>query len=122
MATIEKSLLKGIEVGKDNVLVSHLQYADDTIFFGEWSRSNALNLRNLLKCFELSSGLKVNFNKSSLYGIGVEMSEVNLIARYLGCQVGNLPFIYLGIPIGTKLSKLKDWNSVIEKFKSRLSG
>ncbi|XP_071695539.1 uncharacterized mitochondrial protein AtMg01250-like [Rutidosis leptorrhynchoides] len=45
-AAIEKGLFKGLKVGANNVNVSHLQYADDTIFFGEWSRINALNLRN----------------------------------------------------------------------------
>ncbi|XP_071712517.1 uncharacterized protein [Rutidosis leptorrhynchoides] len=35
-SAIDTSLFKGIEVGKDKVLVSHLQYADDTILFGEW--------------------------------------------------------------------------------------
>ncbi|XP_071718490.1 uncharacterized protein [Rutidosis leptorrhynchoides] len=30
-------------IGHDKIVVSHLQYADDTIFFGEWSKSNAKN-------------------------------------------------------------------------------
>ncbi|XP_071700638.1 uncharacterized protein [Rutidosis leptorrhynchoides] len=113
-AALDKGLFKGVEVGADKVLVSHLQYVDDTIFFGEWSRSNALNLRNLLKCFELASGLKVNFQKSCVYGVGVDHSEVNLVANYLGCQVGKFPFTYLGLPIGSKKKKVKDWGPVID--------
>ncbi|XP_071694306.1 uncharacterized mitochondrial protein AtMg01250-like [Rutidosis leptorrhynchoides] len=54
-AAIDKGLLKGVKVGSDNVLVSHLQYADDTLFLGEWSHSNAFNLRNILKYCELAS-------------------------------------------------------------------
>ncbi|XP_071740803.1 uncharacterized mitochondrial protein AtMg01250-like [Rutidosis leptorrhynchoides] len=56
-SALEKGLFKGIEVGRDKVVVSHLQYADDTMFFGAWSRMNILNLRNLLTCFERASGL-----------------------------------------------------------------
>ncbi|XP_071692036.1 uncharacterized protein [Rutidosis leptorrhynchoides] len=103
-AAIEKGLLKGVEVGEDKVLVSHLQYADDTIFFGEWNRLNTLNLRNILKCFELSSGLKVNFQKSCLYGVGVDFSDASRMARHIGCQVegDNLHSPPIGI-----------WNNII---------
>ncbi|XP_071715315.1 uncharacterized protein [Rutidosis leptorrhynchoides] len=120
-AAIDRGLFKGVEVGEDKVLVSHLKYADDTIFFGEWRRSNALNLRSLLKCFELSSGLKVNFQKSCLYGVGVDFEEVSRTARHIGCNVGKFPFIYVGLPIGAKMNKLNSWDPVLEKFKNRLA-
>nr|GEX81870.1 RNA-directed DNA polymerase, eukaryota [Tanacetum cinerariifolium] len=40
----ELNLFKGANIGRDNMHVSHLMYADDVIFFGEWSRNNAHNL------------------------------------------------------------------------------
>ncbi|XP_071694324.1 uncharacterized protein [Rutidosis leptorrhynchoides] len=52
-------LYKGVEIGSEKVVVSHLQYANDTIFFGEWNRQNFCNLMKLLKCFEKVSGLDV---------------------------------------------------------------
>ncbi|GKE62327.1 putative RNA-directed DNA polymerase, eukaryota, reverse transcriptase zinc-binding domain protein, partial [Tanacetum coccineum] len=36
-------LFKGASFGRDNVIVSHLMYADDVIFLGEWSDTNAQN-------------------------------------------------------------------------------
>ncbi|XP_071728625.1 uncharacterized protein [Rutidosis leptorrhynchoides] len=120
-AAVEKGLFKGVEVGNDKVLISHLQYADDTIFFGEWNSLNAHNLSMLLKCFERASDLKVNFHKSCLYGVGASLEEVNTMAGRLGCQSGKLPFIYLGLPIGAKMCKIDTWNPVIDKLKSKLS-
>ncbi|XP_071700132.1 uncharacterized protein [Rutidosis leptorrhynchoides] len=73
---VQNGLFSGVEVGCDNVLISHLQYADDTIFFGSWSEGNMLNLMKILKCFELTSGLKVNYHKSIVYGVGVGKSEI----------------------------------------------
>nr|GEV30754.1 transposon TX1 [Tanacetum cinerariifolium] len=35
---VSYGVLRGINVGIDQVLVLHLQYADDTIFFGEWDK------------------------------------------------------------------------------------
>ena len=30
---VSNGILKGVSVGRDEVIVSHLQYADDTVFF-----------------------------------------------------------------------------------------
>ncbi|GJS28161.1 RNA-directed DNA polymerase, eukaryota [Tanacetum coccineum] len=64
------NIFHGIKVGKDKLHISHLQYADDALILEEWSLTNAKNLSMILTCFHLASGLKVNFNKSKLYGIG----------------------------------------------------
>ncbi|XP_071694732.1 uncharacterized mitochondrial protein AtMg01250-like [Rutidosis leptorrhynchoides] len=119
-ASTDSGLFKGTEIRADKVL-SHLQYADDMIFLGEWSRSNAYSIQNLLKCFELASGLKVNFQKSYLYGIGIDFGEVSYVANRIGCQVGKFSFTYLGSPIWTKMNKLSGWNPVIGKLRKRLS-
>ncbi|XP_071713639.1 uncharacterized protein [Rutidosis leptorrhynchoides] len=34
----ERGYFKGVEVGKDRVNITHLQYADDTMFFENWSK------------------------------------------------------------------------------------
>ncbi|XP_071715184.1 uncharacterized protein [Rutidosis leptorrhynchoides] len=41
--TIQRGLFKGISVGKDDIRISHLQYADDTILMGEWNKNNISN-------------------------------------------------------------------------------
>lgn len=69
---LSHGIFKGVSVGSDEVCVSHLQYADDTIFFGEWSMRNACNLMGILQCFEAVSGLRIYLNKSRLYGFGVK--------------------------------------------------
>ncbi|GJY72048.1 putative RNA-directed DNA polymerase, eukaryota, reverse transcriptase zinc-binding domain protein [Tanacetum coccineum] len=78
------NIFYGIKVGKDKLCISHLQYADDALISREWSLTNAKNLSRILTCFHLASGLKVNFNKSKLYGIGVSNLELNSIATLIG--------------------------------------
>ncbi|GJZ27857.1 putative RNA-directed DNA polymerase, eukaryota, reverse transcriptase zinc-binding domain protein [Tanacetum coccineum] len=102
-------------------MVSHLQYADDTIIFGKWSRRNARNIMGILKCYEEVAGLKINLRKSKLYEVGVDRQEVDNMARFMGCGVGDFPFTYLGLPIGVNMRRTSAWYMVIEKFKSRLS-
>ncbi|GJX03142.1 putative RNA-directed DNA polymerase [Tanacetum coccineum] len=66
--------------------------------------------------FEVS-GLKVNLNKSKLYGIGIEMEEIEDYARSLECRAGKLPFLYLGLPIGNNKGRIENWNIMVDKFK-----
>ncbi|GJZ73768.1 RNA-directed DNA polymerase, eukaryota [Tanacetum coccineum] len=118
---VDKDILRGVRVGEDDLMVSHLQYADDTIIFGEWSRENTSNLMNVLKCFKEVAGLKINLNKSKIYDVGVERGELDTMAHFMRCSVGEVPFTYLGLPVGVNMRRVSAWNEVIERFKSRLS-
>ncbi|XP_071709245.1 uncharacterized protein [Rutidosis leptorrhynchoides] len=98
-----KKLINGVEIGKDKVVVSHLQYADDTIIFGKWNKVEVRNILKILKCFEDLSGLKINLNKSNVYGICTTNSELASLASWFNCKEGSFPFNYLGLPIGAKI-------------------
>ncbi|GKA05534.1 reverse transcriptase domain, reverse transcriptase zinc-binding domain protein [Tanacetum coccineum] len=117
---VDKGVFRGVKIGINNVVVSHLQYADDTIFLREWKKENAKALMCILKCFEEVSGLRVNYNKSKLYGVGVNEGEMRDMARWMRCGVREFPFTYLGLPIGENMRRVGAWNNVVEKFKNRL--
>nr|KAJ0194091.1 hypothetical protein LSAT_V11C800426490 [Lactuca sativa] len=118
---MEHRIFKGITLPKSGPVLSHLQYADDVIFLGSWSTSNAKNLTRILRCFELSSGLRINMSKSKIYGLGVSNLEIELLARSVYCSVGCIPFMYLGIPVGAAMSRISQWSTLINKFQTRLS-
>nr|GEY05385.1 RNA-directed DNA polymerase, eukaryota [Tanacetum cinerariifolium] len=79
---ISASLYRGITV--NNMMLSHLFFADDALFIGEWSRSNINNMVSILDSFHKVSGLKINLHKSSLFGIGVPFEEVKLLSLATG--------------------------------------
>lgn len=66
----------------------------------------------ILKGFEEVSGLKINFHKSNVYGVGVSNGEVEVMASLMKCKAGKLPFLYLGLPISASLRKKEDWAPV----------
>lgn len=71
-SVVENNLYTGYGVGLSNSeVVSHLQFADDTLLIGEKSWANVRALRAVLTLFADMSGLKVNFNKSLLVGINI---------------------------------------------------
>lgn len=62
---LQKNQFKAFSVCRNLVDISILQYANDTIFFGEASMENVKAIKVMLRSFELASGLKINFAKSS---------------------------------------------------------
>jgi len=93
----QNNLFTGYKVGRnDLVVVSHLQFADDTLMWGEKLWTNIRALRVVLILFQDLSGLKVNFSKSLLVGVNVHGSWVAEAAMVLNCKVGYMPFLYLG--------------------------
>jgi hypothetical protein len=119
-SAVEKNLFKGFIVGPDNVVVSHLQYADDTICVGEATTENLWTLKAILRGFELASGLKVNFWKSCLMGVNVPSSFMGMACNFLNCKYGEIPFVYLGLPVGANLRRCSTWDSLIDQLRNRL--
>ncbi|GKE93497.1 hypothetical protein Tco_1574592 [Tanacetum coccineum] len=69
----------------------------------------------------VASGLKVNFNKSKLFGLGVTNVELHSFAMKIGCLPSTFPCTYLGLPIGAKMSRCLNWIPLLERFTKRLT-
>ncbi|GKU89448.1 hypothetical protein SLEP1_g3583 [Rubroshorea leprosula] len=120
-SAVEKEIYKGVRVGNEGVMVSHLQFADDTVFFGEASEDNIRVVKTVLRIFELASGLKINFRKSHVMGVGVAESWQTEMAYRLHCKEGELPFKYLGIPIGGNNRRKAMWQPMIQAVERKLA-
>lgn len=69
----EKNLFKWFRVGKEEILISHLQYAGHTLLLMEGDKNQVPN--SLIHCFELVSGMKINWKKSCLVGLNSPSEE-----------------------------------------------
>jgi len=97
-AMVESGLLSGFSLGSRNheeMIVSHLLFADDMLLFCEPSVEQFLCL---LLCFEVVSGLKIDLSKFEIVPIG-NVGDVEGLASILGCGVASLPIKYLGLPL-----------------------
>jgi hypothetical protein len=101
--------------------VSILQYADDTIIFMEHDLVKATNLKLILSAFEQLSGLKINFHKSELFCFGDAQDAAAQYADIFGCEQGQFPIMYLGIPIHYRKLTNAEWRHVEERLQARLS-
>ena len=118
---IDKNLLCGFSVGKNNVEVNILQYVDDTIFFSEATMENVKATKAIMRSFELVSCLKINFAKSCFRAIGKSDHWKKKAAKCMNCSLLSLPFIYLGIPIGVNPRRCELWDPIISKCERKLA-
>jgi hypothetical protein len=77
-------------------------------------------MKFLLCAFERLSGLKINFYKSELFCYGDAKQKKSQYTKLFGCDLGQYPFRYLGIPMHHKKITNADWKQIEEKFKERL--
>ncbi|RVX12865.1 LINE-1 retrotransposable element ORF2 protein [Vitis vinifera] len=118
----ERNVLEGFRVGRNRIRVSHLQFADDTIFFSSTREEDMMTLKNVLLVFEHISGLKVNLDKSNIYGINLEQNHLSRLAEMLDCKAFGWPMLYLGLPLGGNPKACGFWNPVIKRISRRLDG
>jgi hypothetical protein len=83
----------------------------------------AKNLKWILTCFELMSGMRINYHKSEIvltYPNDVE--DIQQFARIFGCPVEGLPIKYLGIPLHYHKLSGEDLQPLIHKIIKRIAG
>ena len=82
----ERNLFEGFRVGRNRTRVTHLQFADDTIFFSNTREEDLQTLKSLLLVFGHIFGLKVNLNKSNIYGINLDQNHLFRLVKLLDCK------------------------------------
>ena len=119
---VSQDLVDCLDVGRDKVKVSHIQFADDTLFFFKENKSNIRTLYSALKIFCSVLDLKINFGKSTLLGINLDKNEVHHLAELVEYSVGAWPTKYLGLPLGDNPTRKTFWEPVVNKVAKRLDG
>jgi hypothetical protein len=98
-----------------------IQYADDTLLIVPADSVQLSVLKEALQDFSSSTGLKVNFHKSCMLPLNLSDEEVAVLARDFGCEVGVMPFTYLGLPLGTTRPSMQDLLPMVDRMERRLT-
>ena len=118
-------VLKGYFVvlnpSSSTLVYSHQQFVDDSIVMGEALVKNARTLEKALVDYGSATGQLINWNKSLIYFINVNMERQMKIKKIIGYEIGSLPNSYLGLPMGLSPPN-SFWNSLIDKIHSKLEG
>lgn len=116
-----ENLVEGTIIGDDSLMVSHLQFVDDTILFLKEDFDNVRQMELCMKIFEAISSLKVNLFMSYIVDINVEENFVTNLPDIMGCSVGRWPINYLGMPLGGNPKSVAFWDPVVEKVSKKMA-
>ena len=97
-----------------------LQYANDTLLLVLADSCSLRNLRILLCCFQILSGLSINFTKSSLYLLGPAGDSMVEAASIVYCRIGYLPLTYLDFPLKPTALAPLEWEPLLDEIECRL--
>lgn len=104
---VQSNIFIGYNIGPANSsVISHLQFADDTLLLGVKSLENVQALPTVLVLTKTMSVLKVNFTKGMLVVVNIAESWPVEAASILDCTMGKVPFLYLGLLIGGNTQRL----------------
>jgi hypothetical protein len=84
-----------------------IQYTDDTLILIQGCSSQARLLKEILEVFSATTGLQINYAKSTFVPINLDDEEQANISNILRCPVATFPQTYLGLPLSD--SKLPKW-------------
>ena len=98
-----------------------VQYADDTMLILQADSVQLSAHKESLEIFSTSTGLDINYHKSCIIPINISDQRLAELAHGFGCKVGNLPFTYLGLPVGTTRPKMANFMPLVDCMERRLT-
>ncbi|CAM8948104.1 unnamed protein product [Rhodiola kirilowii] len=122
LSSLNKGEISGVRIGKLAPVITHLFFADDSMFFIRASTSEVLNFKRILMRYEEVSGQRVNFEKSEISfsrntpaDVRAEITEI--------LRVRQVPFHskYLGLPLVMGQKKSEMFRCITEKIWRRIS-
>ncbi|XP_050211755.1 uncharacterized protein LOC126661917 [Mercurialis annua] len=111
----ELGFTNGFRFSAEHDPISLLQFADDTILYIPYDREQLRNLIQILCCFELISGLNINYYKSSIMGVNIDEMDLLDAAQMVGCIVEKLPIKYLGLPLASRKLSAGSMPAVVQQ-------
>lgn len=89
----------GVRICRGAPVISHLLFADDSMFFFKAATDECSSMKNILDVYEYASGQAVNLNKSGImFSNNVSMSDRTRLSNCLGVNQPLDTGRYLGLP------------------------
>jgi hypothetical protein len=97
-------------------------YADDVVLFIRPEATELLLIKALLQVFGDATGLRTNFQKSTITPIQCTGIDIDAMAVTFGCPVAQFPCRYLGMPLSDKKLCKRDLQPALDKLSSKVKG
>lgn len=115
--------IHGMRVTRNCPSISHLLFADDSLFFCRATTSNCERMALIFKTYEEASGQMINYNKSSIiFGMKIPEHKRQRIKRILGIEKVGGGGKYLGLPEQFGRKKVELFSYIVKRVKERTEG
>eukprot|EP00253_Pinus_taeda_P010493 PITA_10493 len=113
--------IKGLQIWGNNLPLTHQQFVDDIMLFGEPTVREVRHLRRILDLFAEASGLEINKDKSCIFIFNTIDQVKSHLIRILGFKRGELPTKYLGNVLDLTSKRVKNWQGVLDKLSNKVA-
>uniref|UniRef100_A0A803NFH1 Reverse transcriptase domain-containing protein n=1 Tax=Cannabis sativa TaxID=3483 RepID=A0A803NFH1_CANSA len=119
----QRGLIHGCKVANGAPRISHMLFADDSYLYCKANEVEARRIKEILYKFELASGQKVNFAKSSIFfSSNVEDNLRNVLCTSLAMGIAPAGSLYLGLPSSMSRNKTAALGYLKERIRKKLQG
>eukprot|EP00253_Pinus_taeda_P015937 PITA_15937 len=113
--------IKGLRLWGNELPITHQQFVDDIMLFGEPTIREVRNMKKVLDLFAEASGMEINKEKSCTFIFNTMETVKSHLTRMLGFKQGELPMKYLGNVLDFNSKRLKNWQGVLAKLKNKVA-
>eukprot|EP00253_Pinus_taeda_P023921 PITA_23921 len=113
--------IKGLRLWGNELPITHQQFVDDIMMFGEPTVREVRNMKKALDLFAKASGMEINKEKSCTFIFNMVDTVKRHLTRMLSFKKGDLPTKYLGNVLDYNPKRLNNWQGILEKLKNRVA-
>ena len=115
--------IRGIKVGRNGLVFSHLLFADDSLLFFRKDKNSIQNLQSVLEWYCSIFGQSINLAKSNVFcSPDMPMEEQVGLANSLRVNLVQQPSKYLGVHLKLRGNRIADFQFLIDKLQAKLQG
>ncbi|CAL5194431.1 unnamed protein product [Lathyrus oleraceus] len=113
---------KGLRLGMNGPLVSHLMFSDDLLLFGKATKSQIDNMMEVLDVFCAASSQLISKEKTGImFSSNTPMGIHRKIIASSGFREVEDLGLYLGVPLSGKSHRINTYQFLIDKVCAKLS-
>ncbi|WCJ29809.1 Retrovirus-related Pol polyprotein from type-1 retrotransposable element R2 [Euphorbia peplus] len=115
--------IHGVKASRYGPSVSHLLFADDSLFFARAAMDECHSIKQILSCYENASGQRINFDKTEIIFSKNVSSEMRAnIRNFLEVKEVDSFQRYLGMPSLIGRSKKQIFSFIRDRIAKKLNG